>query len=58
MSACPYSHPDNPMHNLVRMAIRNSGLARRVALAADDYLYGRRPPPADVEEWMSVGTSG
>lgn len=55
MSACPYSHPDNPMHDLVRMAIRNSSLARRVALAADDYLYGRRPPPADVEEWMNVG---
>jgi len=55
MSACPYSHPDNPMHNTVRFLIRNSALARRVALSADDYLYGRRPPPAEVEGWMYVG---
>jgi reductive dehalogenase len=54
MSACPYSHPDNPMHNSVRFLIRNSGLARRMALAADDYLYGRRPPPAEVTDWMDV----
>ena len=56
MSACPYSHPDNLMHSTVRLMIRNSGLARRVALAADDYLYGRRPPPADMEEWMKVAS--
>ena len=55
MSACPYSHPDNPMHNAVRFLIRNSGLARRMALSADDYLYGRRPPPAEVGGWMNVG---
>ena len=55
MSACPYSHPDNPMHNTVRFLIRNSALARRVALSADDYLYGRRLPPAEVEGWMNVG---
>jgi reductive dehalogenase len=58
MSACPYSHPDNAMHNVVRFLIRNSGLARRAALSADDYLYGRRPPPAEVTGWldMSGGT--
>jgi reductive dehalogenase len=55
MSACPYSHPDSPMHSTVRLLIRNSGLARRAALAADDYLYGRRPPPAEVEGWVQVG---
>ena len=54
MSACPYSHPDNLMHNAVRLLIRRSGLARRLALAADDYLYGRRPPPAEVEGWVHV----
>ena len=54
VSVCPYSHPDNLMHGLVRLAIRNSALARRVALAADDYLYGRRPLPAEVEGWMMV----
>lgn len=54
MSACPYSHPDNLMHNSVRLLIRRSGLARRMALAADDYLYGRRPPPAEITGWLDV----
>jgi len=54
VSVCQYSHPDNLMHGLVRLAIRNSALARRAALAADDYLYGRRPLPAEVEGWMMV----
>jgi reductive dehalogenase len=57
VSACPYSHPDNPMHSVVRLAIRNSAVARRVALAADDFIYGRRPPPADVTGWVDVGSS-
>ena len=57
MSACPYSHPDSPMHNAVRFMIRNSGLARRAALAADDYLYGRRPPPAGITGWLNVAGS-
>jgi reductive dehalogenase len=57
MSACPYSHPDSPMHNAVRFMIRNSGLARRAALAADDYLYGRRPPPAEITGWLNVAGS-
>ncbi len=43
MSVCPYSHPANPMHDLVRWAIRRNSLARRVALWGDDLLYGRKP---------------
>jgi ferredoxin len=46
MSVCPYSHPDNVAHNVVRWAIRRSGAARRVALWLDDLFYGRRPRPA------------
>jgi reductive dehalogenase len=57
VSVCPYSHPDNLMHNSVRWLIRNSGLARRAALAADDYLYGRRRPPAEVEGWLELPAS-
>ena len=58
MAACPYSHPDNLMHNTVRCMIKNSGVARRIALAADDYIYGRRPPPAEVEGWVDVRQMG
>ena len=43
MTVCPYSHPDNPAHNLVRWAIRRSAVARRVLLRMDDLFYGRRP---------------
>jgi hypothetical protein len=42
------------MHNIVRLALRNSAVARRVALAADDYIYGRRPLPAEVRGWSDM----
>ena len=45
MRVCPYSHPDNAVHGLVRWAIRRSGGARRAMLKADDLFYGRRPQP-------------
>ncbi|MBK5097628.1 MAG: 4Fe-4S dicluster domain-containing protein [Gemmatimonadetes bacterium] len=57
VSVCPYSHPDNPMHAAVRFAIRRSSIARRAALIADDYVYGRLPPPVDTDGWMEPGRS-
>jgi len=50
--ACPYSHPDTPLHRLVRRGIRNSALFRRVALQADDAFYGRHPAPRPVGGWL------
>jgi reductive dehalogenase len=44
MTVCPFSHPDNFAHNLVRWLIRTSPGARRPLLWADDLFYGRRPP--------------
>lgn len=43
MSVCPFSKPNNGAHNLVRMAIKNSSIARRFAAAADDLFYSRFP---------------
>jgi ferredoxin len=43
MAVCPYSHPDNLIHNLVRWGIRKSATFRRAALKMDDFLYGRKP---------------
>ena len=43
MKVCPYSHPDNWMHNLVRRAIRVSPGTRNLMLWADDLVYGRKP---------------
>ena len=39
---CPYSHPDNLAHNLVRRTIRSSGAARRAMLWLDDLFYGKK----------------
>ncbi|MGD2216174.1 MAG: reductive dehalogenase domain-containing protein [Gemmatimonadales bacterium] len=54
VSVCPYSHPDNPVHNLVRAGVRNSSLFRRLAIKLDDLFYGKRPPSADLPEWMRL----
>jgi ferredoxin len=51
---CPYSHPDNLLHNVVRFGVRNSSLFRALAVPMDDYLYGRNPPPLDLPGWMDV----
>ncbi len=56
MAVCPFSHPDNAMHALVRWGIRNNGLFRKGALRMDDLVYGRRPPPKGDLEWMDVMT--
>jgi ferredoxin len=54
MAVCPYSHPDNLLHNLVRLGVRNSSLFRRLAIWADDIIYGQRPPPAPVQDWLQA----
>ena len=52
MRVCPYSHPDNMLHNLVRQGLRRSSLFRQVALRLDDLLYGRRPAPLPLAPWL------
>lgn len=54
MSVCPYAHPDNLLHNMVRAGIKNSSIFRRLALYLDDYFYGRKPAPADIPEWTKI----
>ena len=53
MSVCPYSHPDNVMHNIVRRLIRRSALMLHLAVVADDFLYGRKPKPRRIPGWMT-----
>jgi reductive dehalogenase len=43
IQVCPYSHPDNLMHNLIRKGIKNSSLFASFALNMDDIFYGRKP---------------
>jgi len=43
LAVCPYSHPDNWIHNLVRWGNSRSGAFRRLALFLDDFFYGKKP---------------
>jgi reductive dehalogenase len=54
MAVCPYSHPNNAAHNLVRWAVRRSGMARRAALWMDDVFYGRKPAPRPAPGWVPL----
>jgi ferredoxin len=54
MSVCPFSHPDNAMHNFVRAGIRNSSLFRTVALKLDDTIYGRKPFPSNPPKYLNI----
>jgi len=57
MAVCPYSHPNNLMHQIIRFGIRNNFLFRRVAVKLDDLIYGRKPKPKPIPVWMKVSKS-
>ncbi len=50
VSVCPYSHPDNFLHNLVRKGLRQSSQFQVLALKMDDFFYGRKPLPKGQSE--------
>lgn len=54
VAACPYSHPDNPLHNVVRFGIKNSSIFRSFAAKMDDALYGKIPSSVKVPDWMDI----
>jgi ferredoxin len=58
MAVCPYSHANNAMHNIVRRAVRQSGLARRVMLWLDDVFYSAAPWPKPAPGWVRSGGAG
>ncbi len=55
MSVCPYSHPDNLIHNMVRKGLKNSNAFRSAALKMDDVVYGRKPEPKKLKGWLAPG---
>jgi len=44
MKVCPFSHPQSRVHNIVRLGIKNSAIARKVSMWGDDIFYGRTVP--------------
>ncbi len=51
---CPYAHPDNGMHRVVRRWLKHSALFRRFALIMDDALYGRDPSLQAHPRWLPL----
>jgi len=54
MAVCPYSHPNNFMHNFIRWGIHNSYIFRRFALYMDDLIYGRKPKSGKLPSWIDI----
>lgn len=54
MASCPYAHPDNILHNIIRFGIKNNFIFRKLALIMDDYFYGKQPRVKSIPEWMNV----
>ena len=54
VSVCPYSHPDNLLHSLVRKGLRQSSQFQVLALKMDDFFYGRKPAPRAPRGYLSL----
>lgn len=54
MAVCPYSHPNNLMHRIIRFGIKNNFIFSRLALVMDDWFYGQKPVPKAIPKWMKV----
>lgn len=54
IAVCPYSHPNNLMHNFIRWGINNSYIFRRFALVMDDLFYDRKPKSKKIPEWIDA----
>lgn len=50
MRVCPYSHPDNLLHNIIRWGIKHNGNFRRMAVVMDDVFYGKNPKPRNISK--------
>jgi len=58
VSVCPFAHPDNFLHNIVRYGIRHSKLFRKFALKMDDFIYGRKPARLKLPNWNKNDRKG
>lgn len=52
IAVCPYSHPNNFIHNLVRWMIKRNRYNHWLALKLDDYFYGGKPVSKSPKPWM------
>ena len=52
VAVCPFSHPDNLFHRLVRRGIRHSLLINLLALPMDELFYGKKPRAGRIPRWL------
>lgn len=52
ITVCPYSHPNNFVHNIIRWSINRNSINRWLALRLDDYFYERKPGLTPIKNWM------
>ena len=52
VAVCPYSHPDNAFHRMVRWGIKRSWLINKLALPLDELFYRKKPVRGQVPEWL------
>lgn len=49
MKVCPFSHPDNLIHNILRAGIKRSSFTRAVSLSGDGLFYGKKIELPQIE---------
>ncbi len=54
IKVCPYAHPDNLLHNIVRKGIKNNLIFRHLALHLDNFFYGKNPVKNKFPKWMKI----
>lgn len=54
ISVCPYAHPDNLLHRIVRYGIKRSAIFLKLAVPIDDLFYGKNPGPKELPDWMRL----
>jgi reductive dehalogenase len=53
VAVCPYSHPDNFLHNLIRKGIKRNSIFRSFALVMDDFFYSKKPKANRISNWLN-----
>ncbi len=54
MRVCPYAHPNNTLHNLMRFGVKRSVIFREAAIKLDDFFYGRKPAVLALPDWIGA----
>ena len=54
IKVCPFSHPDNLLHNFIRRGIKNNWLFARIAKVLDDVFYGKKPKTHKIPDWIKI----